>query len=69
MEIKRGQVWKNKTIHSNKVCIVCDDKNNISCIDEKGNNLELSYYELIFNYRLYEEFRTLEDAYNDIKIN
>lgn len=67
MEIKPGQIWKNKT-NNDKLCVV-EDNRNISCINEYGKCVELSYYELIFNYRLYDEYRTAIEAYNNVKCN
>ena len=69
MEIKKGQVWKNKNDINNKICVIEDGRNVIRFIDEYGKPIDLSYYELISQYLYWGEYQTLEDAYNSIKLS
>lgn len=69
MEIKKGQVWKNKNDINNKICVIGDSRNVIRFIDEYGKPIGLSYYELISQYLYWGEYQTLEDAYNSIKLS
>ena len=69
MEIKKGQVWKNKNNINNKICVIEDSRNVIRFIDEYGKPIDLSYYELVSQYLYWGEYQTLEDAYNSIKLS